>query len=275
MENNFQFNRIREAINFISANYQKQPDLEEIANHVHLSKFHFQRLFQEWAGVSPKQFLQCVTTEHAKKSLLAGRSTLAAAHESGLSGNGRLHDLFVKIEACTPGEFQRRGKNLLIKHAVISTPFGAAWIAETDKGICQLFFLEEDHAPENLMAEFPEAKWADGLGKYGKMVEQYFANWQIPYQQIVLDLKGTPFQIKVWQALLAIPPSQSLAYNDIAEIIGNPKASRAAGTAIGKNPVAYLIPCHRVIRQSGEMGGYRWGVTRKIAINAFENLVIS
>ena len=276
MENNYHFDRIKEAINFITVNYQRQPDLDEIADHVHLSKFHFQRLFQQWAGVSPKQFLQCVTTEHAKKSLQAGRSTLAAAHETGLSGNGRLHDLFVKIEACTPGEFQRRGKNLQISYEIISTPFGPAWIAETERGICQLYFLEEENTPtERLMADFPEANWNRTLGPYGQMVKQYFANWQVPDRQIVLDLKGTPFQIKVWQALLSIPSAHFLAYTDIADMIGNPNASRAAGSAIGKNPVAYLIPCHRVIRQSGEMGGYRWGISRKRAIHAYENLVLS
>ena len=159
---------------------------------------------------------------------------------------------------------------------MISTPFGPAWIAETDKGICQLYFLEEENASiEMIKADFPEANWIQNLGPYGKRVEQYFANWQVPDREIVLDLKGTPFQIKVWQALLSIPSAQFLAYNDIADMIGNSKANRAAGTAIGKNPVAYLIPCHRVIRQSGEMGGYRWGISRKMAINAYENLVLS
>ena len=276
MENQYHFNLIKEAIHYLSANYQQQPDLEEVASHVHLSKYHFQRLFQSWAGVTPKQFLQHITTEQAKQRLLEGQSTLATAYEVGLSGNGRLHDLFIKIEGCTPGEFQQRGKDLSINYAVIPTPFGDALIAETTRGICLLMFLEENEDPlDTARSHFPYAQWEQGLAKYGQMVARYFEHWEVPQQPIVLDLKGTPFQLNVWKALLSIPSSQFLAYQDISNMINKPKAVRAVGTAIGKNPIAYLIPCHRVIRQTGHMGGYRWGIDRKMAINGYESVILN
>ncbi|MEW6196906.1 MAG: methylated-DNA--[protein]-cysteine S-methyltransferase [Bacteroidota bacterium] len=276
MKDNYHYKIVAEAIRFISRGYQSQPELEEIAKYVHLSKFHLQRVFQKWVGVSPKQFLQFTTIEHAKRCLLEGRTTLEAAYEVGLTGNGRLHDLFIKIEACTPGEFKNRGGGVQIKFGVVNSPFGNTLIAETEIGICRLSFLKEDEEPEStLRAIFPEANFTNDLGKYGKLVKQYFSNWQIPNQKIVLDLRGTPFQINVWKALLSIPSAQFLAYNDIAKIINKPGAIRAVGTAIGQNPIAYLIPCHRVIRESGDIGNYHWGSERKIAINGFENIRLS
>jgi len=276
MENNYHFEIVREAIQYITNNYQKQPHLDEIAESVHLSKFHFQRIFQEWAGVSPKQFLQFITTQHAKQSLSEGRSTLETAYNVGLSGNGRLHDLFIKVEACTPGEFQKRGKGTLIRHHVISSPFGNALIAETTIGICKLEFIEETSNPiAILQSEYPEANLVEELGNHGTKVMQYFTNWKTPHEQIVLDLKGTPFQLNVWKALLTIPSSQLLAYNDIASLIHKPNAQRAVGTAIGKNPIAYLIPCHRVIKQTGHLGNYRWDSNRKTAIIGYENIKLS
>ena len=276
MGNNYHFKIIEEAIHFISLNYREQPGLDEIADSVHLSKFHFQRLFHKWAGISPKDFLQFITIEHAKKCLIEGWSTLETAYEAGLSGNGRLHDLFLKIEACTPGEFQKRGKGIHVKYDIIDSPFGLALIAETDVGICKLSFLEEKTDPIKLLKkDFPEAEYFNGLGVHGIAVKKYFSNWEIPQNMIVLDLKGTPFQIKVWKALLSIPSSQLLAYNNIASLINNPNAVRAVGTAIGNNPIAYLIPCHRVIKQTGHIGEYRWGSERKIAIIAYENIKLS
>ena len=178
----------------------------------------------------------------------------------------------MKIEACTPGEFKRRGKGILIRYDSIATPFGRALIAETPVGICSLVFLEENENPEkHLLAAFPEAILKKQLGTNAQLVKQYFSNWQVPERKIVLDLKGTPFQIQVWKALLSIPSSQLLAYQDIATKIQKPGAHRAVGTAIGNNPVAYLIPCHRVIRNSGHMGSYRWKSERKIAINGYES----
>ena len=271
MENEYHFNQIAAAIRYITREYTEQPKLENVASHVHLSPFHFQRLFQQWAGVTPKQFLQFTTVEHAKNCLRKGRSTLETSYQVGLSGNGRLHDLFIKLEACTPGDFKKRGDGLEITHSEIETPFGPALIAETTGGICKLSFFDSRSSPlEEFMAEFPNARFRKGLGKYSGLVRQFFINFQTPPGKIILDLKGTPFQIQVWKALLSIPPAQLLSYQDIATMIGQPAANRAVGTAIGKNPVAYLIPCHRVIRQTGEMGGYRWNNERKVAINGYE-----
>lgn len=276
MENKYHFNLIADAIRYIAGHYPAQPKLEDIAEQVHLSPYHFQRLFQSWAGVSPKQFLQFLTTEHAKKCLLAGHSTLETAYLVGLSGNGRLHDLFLKVKACTPGEFKERGQGLAISYQVIETPFGPALVAETSVGICKVAFLEEEDQPEAILQdEFPNALLHRASGNNIEAVRHYFQNWAPPNGKIELDLKGTPFQIQVWQALLSIPPAQLVSYQDIANLIKKPGAVRAVGTAIGQNPVAYLIPCHRVIRQTGQMGGYRWGAGRKMAINGYESAVDS
>ena len=271
MTSSYHFNRIAEAIRFLSAHYKEQPDLNEVARHVHLSRYHFQRLFQRWAGVTPKQFLRYVTLEHAKKCLQEGRTTLETAYQIGLSGNGRLHDLFINIEACTPGEYKNRGKDIKISYDYIDTAFGRALVAETEIGICKLSFYHDESEPElELKNDFPEADFKKGLGKHGERVKQYFNNWKIPERKIILDLKGTPFQIQTWKALLLIPPGSLVSYQDVASMVNRPNASRATGTAIGNNQVAYLIPCHRVILNSGRTGGYRWGNHRKIAINGYE-----
>ncbi len=212
MENKYHSNIIERAIHFIVENYKKQPSLEEVTAHVYLSKYHFQRLFHQWVGVTPKQFLQFTTVEHAKKCLEEGRSTLATAYEVALSGNGRLHDMFVKIEACTPGAYQRKGSGLELKYQVIDTPFGDMVVAESNLGICQLSFLEVHKSTrEQLESIFPKAHFVNELGRYGHMVVDYFRTWKIPEKRIVLDLKGTPFQISVWKALLSIPSAQYLA----------------------------------------------------------------
>lgn len=270
MENNHHFNVIAKAINFIRNHHSQQPSLDEIANQVHLSKFHFQRVFKKWVGISPKDYLQYITIEKAKEALRKGQSTLATSHSIGLSGNSRLHDLFIKIEACTPGEFKNRGKHLNFYINEIDTPFGKAIIVETNKGICSLSF-DELHL-EKIQSEYQQANFTSGLLDNGKLVETYFKNWKIPTSPIRLDLAGTPFQIQVWKALLQIPTSNLLAYQDVANIIENPKAVRAVGTAIGKNPIAYLIPCHRVIKNDGNSGNYRWNSDRKIAINSYESI---
>lgn len=269
MKNTYHFDVITKAINFIKDYHTAQPTLEEIANHVNLSKFHFQRVFRKWVGISPKNYLQFITLEKAKEALRKGQSTLETSYNVGLSGNSRLHDLFVKIEACTPGEFQKRGKNLKIHFGEIETPFGYAIIAETKKGICSLSF--DYLSIEKIKSEYHQATFIKELSENGKLVQDYFEKWEVPSTPISLDLVGTPFQIQVWKALLQIPPANLLAYQDIATIIENPKAVRAVGTAIGKNPIAYLIPCHRVIKSDGNMGNYRWGTERKIAINGFES----
>jgi AraC family transcriptional regulator of adaptative response/methylated-DNA-[protein]-cysteine methyltransferase len=268
MEDQYHFDVIAKAIGFIKKEHFKQPSLEEIAAHVYLSKFHFQRVFKRWVGITPKDYLQFITLEKAKESLRKGQSTLDTSYDLGLSGNSRLHDLFVKIAACTPGEFKKRGRNLNIYFQEIETPFGVATIAETERGICSFSF--DTLNLERLKTEYTEANFTSRLLKNGQLLQAYFKTWKVPTTSISLDLVGTPFQIQVWNALLQIPSSNLLAYQNIAEMIHNPKAVRAVGTAIGKNPIAYLIPCHRVIKSDGEMGNYRWQPERKIAMNSYE-----
>lgn len=270
MEDHYHFELIAQAITFLKEHYLRQPSLDEIANHVNVSKFHFQRIFKKWAGISPKDYIQYLTLEQAKESLRKGKSTLATSYDLGLSGNSRLHDLFVKIEACTPGQFQKRGENLSITTSSILTPFGTAYIAETEKGICCFSFDESTIL--SLKEEYERASFYEGLLPNGEKVRVYFETWQIPSEPIHLDLAGTPFQIQVWKALLHIPSANLVAYKDVAKSIENTKAVRAVGTAIGKNPVAYFIPCHRVIKNDGQMGNYRWDTNRKLAINSFESL---
>ncbi len=268
MEDQYHFDVIAKAISFIKKEHVKQPSLEEISAHVHLSKFHFQRVFKRWVGISPKEYLQFITLEKAKESLRKGQSTLETSYDLGLSGNSRLHDLFVKIAACTPGEFKKRGENLHIHIAEIQTPFGLATVAETDRGICSFSF--DAFTTNRLKSEYTQANFTYGLLKNGQALQAYFTNWKVPTAPIGLDIMGTPFQIQVWNALLQIPSSNVLAYQNIADVIQNPKAVRAVGTAIGKNPIAYLIPCHRVIKSDGDMGNYRWSAERKIAMNSYE-----
>ncbi|MBB4079433.1 AraC family transcriptional regulator of adaptative response/methylated-DNA-[protein]-cysteine methyltransferase [Lewinella aquimaris] len=265
------YQTIARAIRFIRAQQEEQPSLDAIATHVGLSKFHLQRLFTECVGVSPKAYLQYLTTESAKTSLSAGRSTLAAAYDSGLSGNSRLHAHFLKVEGCTPGAYRLRGQGLQITYHTFSTAFGRAVVAESQIGVCSLVFLEEDDSPaEHLSAAFPKAQIRPGIGVHSQRVTDFFRNWKTPDRPIGLDLRGTSFQLQVWKALLRIPTGQAVAYGDLARAIGKPAASRAVGTAIGSNPIAYLIPCHRVIRGDGQSGGYRWGPERKAIINGWE-----
>jgi len=267
MEEHFHYETIAKAIQFIRENQVEQPTLDEIANHVNLSKFHLQRTFRKWAGVSPKDFLQFLTIEKAKESLKNGQSTLSTSYDIGLSGNGRLHDLFLKIESCTPGQFQSRGKNVNVLVDTINTPFGQAVIAETDKGISSLEF---DGNLDFILEKFKNANLKSGLGVNGEKVQEYFTSWEIPNKPIGIDLIGTPFQIQVWKALLKITSSQLVSYKNIADLINNSNAVRAVGTAIGKNPIAYLIPCHRVIKNDGAIGNYKWNSIRKEIINGYE-----
>ena len=275
MENKYHFQQIEKAIEFIKNRRSGQPSLDEIAEHVHMSKFHFQRVFKKWAGLSPKDFLQYLTLEQAKRSLQKGKSTLEAAYDAGLSGNGRLHDLFVKIEACTPGEYSKQGEHLRFIVSQIDSPFGKLSLAESQRGISRLSFDSRQSLIEELKDEFSMAQITSGLGPNGLKAERYFENWQYPDSPIKLDLWGSAFQIQVWKALLEIPSSHLLSYKDVATLIGKPQANRAVGTAIGNNPVAYLIPCHRVIRKSGEIGNYRWGENRKAAMNGYESALLS
>ena len=266
------FSRIAEAIGYIKDNFKTQPGLEEVAEKIHVSPFHFQRLFTEWAGVSPKKFLQYITVEHAKKMLKESRASLFdTAFETGLSGTGRLHDLFINIEGMTPGEYKNGGENLLINYSFAESPFGNIIVASTSRGICHIAFADDDKkALSDLQRHFPNAHFKQMVDLIQQNALYIFTHDWNKLHQIKLHLKGTDFQLKVWETLLKIPMGQLSTYGSIAEKIQNPAASRAVGTAIGNNPVAFLIPCHRVIQSSGALGGYMWGTTRKIAIIGWE-----
>lgn len=266
------YNRIAEAIEYIKTNFKEQPNLDAVAEKVHLSPFHFQRLFTDWAGVSPKKFLQYISVEHAKQILKEKQATLFdAAYETGLSGTGRLHDLFIKIEGMTPGEFRNGGENLQINYSYAESPFGNILVASTPKGICYMAFADnEQQALTDLMQHFPKAQLKQMVDLVQQNALYIFTHDWNKLNQIKLHLKGTDFQLKVWEALLKIPMGKLSTYSSIAEEIRNPNASRAVGTAIGSNPVAFLIPCHRVIQSTGTFGGYMWGPTRKTAIIGWE-----
>lgn len=267
------YNRIADAIMYIKKHFKKQPSLNQIAQEVHLSPFHFQRLFKEWAGTTPKKFLQYISIEHAKTLLKHHRTTLSdTALETGLSGTGRLHDLFVNIEGMTPAEYKNGGKNLTIHYDFSESPFGNLLVASTSKGICYLaFYQDANQAITDAKLKFPNATWHQKADSIQQDALSIFQNNWSTLNKIKLHLKGTDFQLKVWETLLKIPMGQLSTYGNIAARVGNPNASRAVGTAIGSNPVAFLIPCHRVIQSSGNTGGYMWGSTRKTAIIAWES----
>jgi AraC family transcriptional regulator of adaptative response/methylated-DNA-[protein]-cysteine methyltransferase len=266
------FSRIEEAIGYINTNFKTQPSLEDIANKIHLSPFHFQRLFTEWAGISPKKFLQYISVEHAKNMLKKNQSTLSdAAFETGLSGTGRLHDLFINIEGMTPGEYKNGGENLSINYSYAESPFGNILVASTPKGICYMAFADDEkEALKTLQKKFPNAMYKQMVDLIQQNALYIFSRDWKKLNTIKLHLKGTAFQIKVWETLLKIPMWQLSTYGGIAETIKSPKASRAVGSAIGDNPVAFLIPCHRVIQSTGNFGQYHWGSNRKTAMIGWE-----
>ncbi|TGM05589.1 methylated-DNA--[protein]-cysteine S-methyltransferase [Leptospira barantonii] len=267
------YKKISNAIQFIRQHALSQPELDEIAQSVNLSPFHFQRLFTEWAGVSPKQFLQYLTLQSAKSILNKPQTTLFdAAYETGLSGTGRLHDLFVKIEGMTPGEFKNGGEKLKIRYSFQKSVFGDYLIASTEKGICNLFFydISKERIVSELKEQWNQAELVLQFDENQERVVKFFDQTSTKKEKIRLHLKGTDFQIKVWEALLKIPEGRLSSYWDIADSIGQESASRAVGTAIGKNPIGYLIPCHRVIKSTGGIGEYRWGSERKIAMIGWE-----
>lgn len=267
------YDRIEKAIRYLESNWQRQPRLEEVARASGLSAFHFQRLFQRWAGVSPKRLLQYLTAEYAKKRLRESKSILDAAFDSGLSGPGRLHDLFVSVEAMTPGEYKALGAGLKIEYGIHPTPFGEVLAAVTARGLCGLLFLGTGGgkaALSQLKRQWPRAEFIQNPSVTAEVIQKLFG--KSGGRKLKMLLKGTPFQLKVWEALLKIPMGCLAAYKDIAKGIGEPKATRAVGTAIGRNSIAFLIPCHRVIRDSGVLGNYKWGPDRKKAILAWEGL---
>lgn len=266
------YNRIAEAIDYIKDNFKVQPNLDEVAEKVHLSASHFQRMFTDWAGTSPKKFLQYISVEHAKKILKNEQATLFdTAHETGLSSTSRLHDLFVNIEGMTPAEYRDGGKDLAINYSFAESPFGSLIVASTAKGVCYMAFQDDEElALSELKLKFPNAIFQRKLDLLQQNALFIFQNDWSKLSEIKLHLKGSDFQLKVWEALLKIPMGKLSTYGHIAGQIGNPNASRAVGTAIGSNPVAFLIPCHRVIQSSGAFGGYMWGPTRKTAIIGWE-----
>ena len=270
------YEKIEKAIVYLKQNFRKQPGLDEVAKQTFLSPFHFQRLFKEWAGVSPKKFLQFISVEYAKDLLKQNYSLFDTSYETGLSGTSRLHDLFIGIEAMTPGDFKTGGKALQIKYSFSRTPFGTVIIASTGKGICHLAFVnDEKNGIMNLQYLFPSAILIHKTDPMQLKALNFFNGDWNDLRKLKLHLNGNPFQIKVWQALLRIPFGNISTYGAIAGNIQNPKASRAVATAIAKNPVAFLIPCHRVIRSSGVIGEYHWGSIRKNAILGWEAAKIS
>lgn len=265
--------RIEKAIRYIDESFQRQPSLEEVARHVGLSDYHFQRLFSRWAGVSPKRFLQFVTARHARDLLDSSRTVLDAAYDAGLSGPGRLHDLMVSVDAMTPGEVKRRGAGLVIRYGYHDSPFGECIVATTDRGLCGLEFLGDAGpaaALESVRARWPAASFVPDPEASGEIASRVFdtARGGAP---LPLYLQGTNFQIKVWEALLRIPAGEVATYGEIAGRVCSTRAARAVGAAIGRNPIAFVVPCHRVIRTTGAFGEYHWGADRKRALLAWES----
>lgn len=265
--------RIAEAIRFLEAHVRQQPGLKAVADHLNLSEYHFQRLFTRWVGISPKKFVQFLTLNYAKELLAESRSLLETTYEAGLSSPGRLHDLFITHEALTPGEYKRRGAGLAIAYGFHATPFGDCLLGLTERGICGLSFVDagrQGHVLDEFAANWPLAELAQDEERTRPFIDQIFSHAQTGQTPLPLFLKGTNFQIQVWQALLQVASGTAVTYSQVAQLAGKPKAVRAVGTAVGHNPIAYLIPCHRVIRQAGGFGQYRWGTTRKKAILGWE-----
>jgi AraC family transcriptional regulator, regulatory protein of adaptative response / methylated-DNA-[protein]-cysteine methyltransferase len=261
----YYYNKMADAIAYLDENSREQPSLDEMAKHIHLSPFHFQRLFKDWVGISPRKYLQYISANYAKSLLRTKESNLFdTAFETGLSGTGRLHDLFIILEGMTPGEYKNGGENLSINYSFAESPFGNIIGASTEKGICYLAFFEDSKiALMDLRTQFPNATYREQEDKIQQSALNIFRNDWSKLNEIKLNLKGTAFQLKVWEALLSIPFGSLTTYGEIAKKIDCPKAPRAVGTAIGSNPIAYLIPCHRVIQQSGNIGGYHWNPIRK------------
>ncbi|AFY35474.1 methylated-DNA--[protein]-cysteine S-methyltransferase [Calothrix sp. PCC 7507] len=268
------YERIAQAIAFMREHHLNQPDLATIAEYVNLSEYHFQRLFSKWAGISPKRFLQYLTVEYAKSRIAQTKSLLDLTLDVGLSSPGRLHDLFVNLEAMSPGEFKTGGTGLQIWYGIHDTPFGKSLIATTARGICNLYFLDgmdTEKAVQTLHQEWKKAEIICDQQIIQEISDRIFNPSALNNgKPLVLFVKGTNFQIQVWRGLLQIPFGSITTYQSLAAAIGRPTAARAVGNAVGSNPISYLIPCHRVIRESGELGGYRWGIERKTAILGWE-----
>lgn len=264
------FTRMTRAIEFIEREFERQPRLAEIARHVGLSEFHFNRLFRRWTGLTPKQYLAEVTARAAGAALRDEPSVMDAAHAVGLSGGGRLHDLTVTLEAMTPGEIRAQGEGVLVRHGVANTPFGSAFLAETPRGLCRLAFIEGDERAElaSLREQFARAKFVRDDARAAELVAMI---WGRGGATLPLAVCGTNFQVQVWRALLELGPGATVTYSALARRLGKSNGARAVGNAVGANPVAWVIPCHRVLREGGKLGGYRWGTARKQMIRRWEN----
>jgi AraC family transcriptional regulator of adaptative response/methylated-DNA-[protein]-cysteine methyltransferase len=273
-EEHINYKRIEEAIRYLEANFQRQPELDEVAGEVHLSPFHFQRIFAEWAGISPKRFLQYLTVDFLKTKLLESRNIVEAAEEAGLSSQSRVYDLFTTLEAVTPQEYKQKGGGLRIEYGFHETPFGIALIGVTERGICWLSFVESGDEP-GVELEKMKQHWNNSVFHLndvvtGQLATTIFGGKPASGQKLHVLVKGTNFQVKVWEALLKLPMGSVTTYQDIAKSIANPNALQAVGSAIGSNHIAYLIPCHRVIRKDGILGEYRWSPIRKKSIIGWE-----
>lgn len=269
----YNFERIAEAIRYIESNRKRQPSLEDVARHVCLSPFHFQRMFTAWAGISPKRFLEYLNVEYAKRILAQSRlSLLTAANEVGLSSTSRLHDLFVHIEGMTPGEYQRGGAGLSLRYVLAHSPFGQTIIASTAKGISYIAFADKgkEEAVATLQRAFPLATLSEQADEHNSRAAGVFRLDWGNVGEVRLHLRGTNFQIKVWESLVRVPAGRLTTYSQLAQAVGSPKAVRAVGSAVAGNPVALLIPCHRVIRSTGGFGNYHWRPERKAAIIGWE-----
>jgi len=266
-----QYEVVASAIRYLREHAAQQPTLQELAQAVHLSEFHLQRLFAQWAGISPKRFLQYLTKEYARQALREAQDVLTVSQASGLSGAGRLHDLMVSCEAMTPGEIRSGGAGVTVGWGQADTPFGLALVAWTPRGLCYLAFLDGDAAQryQELRAAWPAAQLECDDAQAQRWLAQVFAQAPQP-GRLHLLLRGTNFQLKVWEALLRLPAGQRVSYTQLAALAGAPKAQRAVGSALAANAIAYLIPCHRVIRESGDSGQYRWGAERKLVMLAWE-----
>jgi len=266
-----QYAVVARAIAYLRAHAQQQPTLAELAAAVHLSEFHLQRVFAQWAGISPKRFLQYLSKEHARQALRASADVLSASAAAGLSGAGRLHDLMVTCEAMTPGEIKSGGAGVALGYGRAGTPFGEALAGWTARGLCYLAFLDDDEEARGaeLVAQWPAARMTRDDAQAQAWMARVFPAVPQP-GTLHLVLRGTNFQLKVWEALLKVEPSRRLSYTQLAHLAGVPKAQRAVGSALAANSIAWLIPCHRVIRESGDSGHYRWGGTRKAAMLAWE-----
>lgn len=277
--NTYTYQQIAQAIEHLVATYREQPTLADLASHANVSEFHFQRLFTEWAGVSPKKFGQYLTLDYARQQLRRGTPLADVAYEAGLSGTGRLHDLFVTIEGVTPGQFRQGGAGLVLDYGLFDSPFGTYVLGAIQGKIALLHFLSAGDDPETLLtAAWPEASLRHNPTPVRALADQIFPSargLQEPTQPLPVLVRGSAFQLKVWEALLRIPEGHLASYDQIAQSIGQPTASRAVGTAIGSNPIGYLIPCHRVIKKTGLFGNYSWGADRKQAMLGWEAARVS